>query len=189
MKTKHNSEQDAHFMQQAIELAKLAATHDEVPIGAVIVNSDNVVIARSHNQKEKHNDPCMHAEIVALQQAAKHLSNWRLVGCRMYVTLEPCMMCAGALHQARIDHVNYACKDPKAGALGSLYEVHNDERLNHQFAVTSGVMAEESSALLKGFFKKEEIDTAGEYHSLTARSDAISDSTLVRPPSDFKVAT
>ena len=142
-------------MEQALDLAREAGTQDEVPIGSVIVDSNDVVIARAHNQKEKHLNPCMHAEILAIEQATKKLNNWRLVGCRMYVTLEPCIMCAGALHQTRIERVVYGCKDPKAGALGSLYNIHKDERLNHQFEVTSGLMAAESSLLLKSFFRSK----------------------------------
>lgn len=142
---------DIEYMQMALEQARLAAQADEVPIGAVVVR-DGEVIATARNTREEDRDPAGHAEFTALLRAAKELDAWRLSGCTVYVTLEPCIMCAGLMHQARIDRCVYGASDPKAGALGSLYEVHCDERLNHTFEVRSGVLEEECASLLKDFF-------------------------------------
>lgn len=147
------TQQDESWMKQALQLAQKAYDEDEVPIGALIVDQNNNLIAQGYNQKEQQQNPCMHAEVIAIQEASKHLKNWRLLGCKMYVTLEPCLMCAGAIYQARLSQVTYSCADPKAGALNSLYEIQNDQRLNHQFEVASGLLAEESSELLKVFFR------------------------------------
>ena len=142
---------DTHYMRMAIEEARLAEELGEVPIGAVVV-CDGEVVGRGHNLRETSRDPAAHAEFIALEQAARTLDRWRLSGCTVYVTLEPCLMCAGLMYQARIDRCVYGAPDPKAGALGTLYEVHVDERLNHVFEVEAGVEREECAGLLKGFF-------------------------------------
>lgn len=139
------------FMLLAIEQAKLAASLDEVPIGAVIV-FENHVIAAAHNRREIDQDPTAHAEILALRQAAKQIGSWRLCDTTMYVTLEPCPMCAGALVNARVAALVYGCDDPKAGATRTLYQICEDSRLNHRLQVTAGVRAEECAQLLKDFF-------------------------------------
>ena len=146
-------EEDQRFMRVAIESAKIAEDNGDVPIGAVIVHQGQI-IAKAYNQREQLQDPTAHAEIIALTQAAAALENWHLNGCTMYVTLEPCPMCAGALVLARIDRLVYGCNDPKAGACGSLYNIVTDERLNHRLEVTSGVLADECGSLLTKFFQK-----------------------------------
>ena len=145
---------DQNFMRKDIDAATIAEENGDVPIGCVIVH-DGKVIARAYNQREQLQDPTAHAEIVALTQASAALESWRLHGCTLYVTLEPCSMCAGALVLARIDRLVYACKDPKTGACGSLYNIVQDERLNHHVTVTSGVMEEQCSQLLRDFFLKK----------------------------------
>ena len=141
------------YMRIAIEQAKIAEENGDVPIGAVIVYKDQI-IGKAYNQREQLQDPTAHAEIIALTQAAAALENWHLNGCTMYVTLEPCPMCAGALVLARIDRLVYGCADPKTGACGSLYNIVQDERLNHRIEVASGVLADECSQILQEFFKK-----------------------------------
>ena len=148
---------DKDFMQIAIKEAKIAEENGDVPIGAVIAYQ-NQVIGRAYNQREQLQDPTAHAEIIALTQAAAFLESWRLHSCTMYVTLEPCTMCAGALVLARIDRLVYGCDDPKAGAIKSLYNIATDERLNHIIDVTSGVLAEECSGLLQQFFRRRRIE-------------------------------
>ena len=143
--------EDNRFMQEAIEQARIAEDNGDVPIGAVIVRKGQV-IAKAYNQREQLQDPTAHAEIIALTQAAAALENWHLNGCTIYVTLEPCCMCAGALVLARIDRLVFGCEDPKTGACGSLYNIVQDERLNHWVEVTSGVLEAECSELLQGFF-------------------------------------
>lgn len=145
--------EDNRLMKVAIESAKIAEENGDVPIGAVVVYQGQI-IAKAYNQREQLQDPTAHAEIIALTQAAAALGNWHLHGCTMYVTLEPCPMCAGALGLARIDRLVYGCTDPKAGACGSLYNIITDERLNHRLEVTSGVLADECGALLTKFFQK-----------------------------------
>lgn len=142
---------DGRWMQVAIAEAELAAGHDDVPIGAVVVR-DGTEVARAHNRREVDNDPTAHAEILALREAARALGNWRLDGCTLYVTLEPCTMCAGALVLARIDRLVLGADDPKAGAVGALYDIPRDPRLNHEVEVTRGVEAERCGALLRDFF-------------------------------------
>ena len=142
---------DARFMVAAIKEAVAAAEEDEVPIGAVIVYKGKI-IGRAHNQRETLCDPTAHAEMIALTQAASYLGSWRLHGCTMYVTLEPCAMCAGALVLARIERLIYGPNDPKAGACKSLYQITNDQRLNHNVEVISGFMEEPCRALLQDFF-------------------------------------
>ena len=139
-------------MKQALKEAEKAALKGEVPIGAVIV-SDNKIIARGHNLKETTADPTAHAEIIAIKKASMKLGKWRILNSTMYVTLEPCLMCMGALIQARVQKLVLGSYDPKAGACGSVYDVSNDKRLNHRIKVTSGIMAEECGTILKDFFK------------------------------------
>lgn len=140
------------FMQEAIIEAKKAEALGEVPIGAVIVKNEEI-IARAYNLRETLKDPTAHAEILAIQTASKILGGWRLHGCTLYVTLEPCQMCAGALIQSRVDHVVYGAEDPKAGSAGTLLNLLQDDRFNHQVKITKGILEEESSQLLKDFFK------------------------------------
>lgn len=143
---------DEKYMRVALAEARASLDHDDVPIGAVIVR-DGVVIARAHNQREMLKDPTAHAEIIALTQASAALGAWRLTGCTAYVTLEPCVMCAGALVLARVARLVYGATDPKAGACESLYKITQDERLNHRIPVVSGVLAEECGELLREFFR------------------------------------
>jgi tRNA(adenine34) deaminase len=143
---------DERYMRLAIDAACIAEENGDVPIGAVIVYR-NQVIGRAYNQREQLNDPTAHAEIVALTQAASFIKSWRLHGCTIYVTLEPCPMCAGALVLGRLDRLVYGCADPKTGACGSLYDIVRDERLNHRLEVASGVLADDCAALLQDFFR------------------------------------
>jgi len=140
-------------MKEAIKEAKKAEALGEVPIGAIVVK-DGEIVGRGYNLRETKKDPTAHAEIIAIQQASQVVGGWRLHGCTLYVTLEPCQMCAGAIIQSRIDSVIYGAKDPKAGCAGSLCNLLQDERFNHQTKITNGVMEEETAALLKNFFKK-----------------------------------
>jgi len=143
---------DRLWMQRAIDEARLAPDHDDVPIAALVV-CEGREIARGRNRRERDVDPTAHAELVALRAAAAALGTWRLEGCTLYVTLEPCAMCAGALVLARLDALVFAATDPKAGAAGSLYDLPRDQRLNHQVAVSDGVLAEEAGDLLRTFFR------------------------------------
>jgi tRNA(adenine34) deaminase len=143
---------DETYMAMALDEARLAEKIGEVPIGAVVV-CEGAVVSRGHNRREVDHDPSAHAELLAIREASQKLGRWRLNDCTVYVTLEPCPMCAGLMHQARIARLVYGATDPKAGAVGTLYDLSNDERLNHTFEVTSGVLAEESGALLSGFFE------------------------------------
>lgn len=142
-----------HHMEMALEEAEAAAAEGEVPVGAVIVSAARGVIARAHNQREQLLDPTAHAEMIALTQAAQALRSWRLEGCVLYVTLEPCPMCAGAIVQARLPLVVYGCTDPKAGACDTLYQIPTDARLNHRARVLGGVQAERCAGLLGDFFR------------------------------------
>jgi tRNA(adenine34) deaminase len=144
---------DEIFMAMALDQARAAAAIGEVPIGAVVV-CDGAVVANGMNRREIDHDPAGHAEFLAIREASSRLRRWRLSDCTVYVTLEPCPMCAGLMHQARIARCVFATADPKAGALGTLYDLSDDERLNHRFEVTSGILAEESSTLLKEFFAR-----------------------------------
>ena len=139
-------------MQEALEAAEAASRIDEVPIGAVVV-CQGEIIGRGYNLRETSNDPTTHAEIIAIREAALHLDAWRLLDCTLYVTLEPCVMCMGAIVLARIPRLVYACRDPKAGAAGSIYNLASDRRFNHTIEVTEGVLAEKCSEMLSGFFK------------------------------------
>ncbi|MDI9432683.1 MAG: tRNA adenosine(34) deaminase TadA [Planctomycetota bacterium] len=151
---------DEQFMRRAIDAAMIAEENGDVPIGAVIVHQ-NQVIGRAWNQREQLHDPTAHAEIIALTQAASSIGSWRLHGCTIYVTLEPCPMCAGALVLGRLDRLVYGCPDPKTGACGSLYDIVRDERLNHRLEVTSGVLADECAALLQDFFRQRRNNGGG----------------------------
>ena len=144
---------DETYMALAMAQARHAEQIGEVPIGAVVV-CDGAVVSAGHNRREVDHDPAGHAEFLAIREAARKLGRWRLSDCTVYVTLEPCPMCAGLMHQARIERCVFAALDPKAGALGTLYDLSSDERLNHRFEVTSGVLAEESAAMLKAFFAR-----------------------------------
>lgn len=143
---------DERWMRRAIELAHTAATHGDVPIGAVLV-VDDVEVAHGANERELTADPTAHAEVLALRRGAERLGSWR-VGGTLYVTLEPCLMCSGALLLARVDRVVFGAFDPKAGAVGSLYNVLSDPRLNHEASVTWGVLADDCGALLSDFFRR-----------------------------------
>jgi tRNA(adenine34) deaminase len=143
---------DEHWMRHALALAQQAASEDEVPVGAIIVHRGRV-IASAYNQREQLADPTAHAEMIAITQAAAHLNSWRLEECELYVTLEPCPMCAGAILQARIPRVVYGAIDPKAGAVESLYRMLTDSRLNHRCEVVGGVMAGPCSRILTEFFE------------------------------------
>ena len=140
-------------MAMALDEARLAGEIGEVPIGAVVV-CGGAVVAAGHNRREIDHDPAGHAELLAIRAASAKLGRWRLSDCTVYVTLEPCPMCAGLMHQARIARCVYATPDPKAGALGTLYDLHDDDRLNHRFDVTSGILAEDAADLLRDFFRR-----------------------------------
>ncbi len=145
---------DQFWMKKALDLARKAESVNEVPVGALIVK-DGALIASGFNQREVLASPTAHAEVLALNLAAQSLKSWRLTGCTLYVTLEPCVMCAGALIQSRITRVVYGALDPKGGALGSLFELHSDQRLNHRFEVTRGVCEKECSEILSEFFRRK----------------------------------
>ena len=144
---------DLVAMRAALDEARVALATDDVPVGAVVLDADGTVIGRGRNTREAEHDPSGHAEIVALRDAANHRGDWRLDGCTLVVTLEPCTMCAGAIVGARIARLVFGAIDEKAGAVGSLWDVVRDRRLNHRPEVISGVLAEESAALLAGFFE------------------------------------
>jgi len=143
-------------MQQALAQAEAARALDEVPVGAVIVR-EGVLLAAAHNERERLHDPTAHAEMIAITQAAAALGSWRLDECTLYVTLEPCPMCAGAIQQARLKQLVYGADDPKAGAAGSLFNLLADERLNHQVEVVSGVLAEPCGQILSDFFANKRL--------------------------------
>ena len=144
---------DEYWMQRALELARAAGEKGEIPVGAVVVHEGELV-AEAANLKEVNQDPLGHAEILAIRRASEKLGRWRLSGCTLYVTLEPCAMCAGAIIHSRIDRVVYGATDPKAGAVQSLYQLLSDPRLHHSPVVHSGVLASQASELLKSFFQK-----------------------------------
>jgi len=144
---------DCRFMQLALDEAAKARDLDEVPIGALIVH-EGEVIGRGYNLRETSQDPTTHAEMIAIRQAASALGSWRLLDCTLYVTLEPCCMCMGAIILARIPRLVYASRDPRVGAVGSIYDFSKDERFNHRVEVTEGVMQAECSELLSGFFRE-----------------------------------
>lgn len=148
-----NLTEDTTYMQAAIAEAQRARDKGEVPIGAVIVH-EGQIIGRGHNLRETSNDPTSHAEMVAIRQAAEAIGHWRLLETTLYVTLEPCVMCMGAIILARIPRLVYACRDPRAGAVGSIYDFSSDERFNHQVDVVEGVLGEQCSTMLSDFFQE-----------------------------------
>ena len=141
-----------YYMRLALREAERAAAHGDVPVGCIIVLGGEI-IAAAGNEREVRNSPLAHAEMIAIEQAAKHMGSWRLLNTVLYVTMEPCPMCAGGIVQARIPHLVWGAPDEKAGAAGTLYNVCQDERLNHCLEITSGVLADESVALLRDFFR------------------------------------
>jgi tRNA(adenine34) deaminase len=143
---------DERWMADALAEAHAAAAHDDVPIGAVLVH-DGQIVARGHNRREVDVDPTAHAELIALREGARALGTWRLDDCTLYVTLEPCTMCAGALVLARLGRLVFGADDPKAGAVGALYDVPRDPRLNHRVEVVRGVQAEACGEVLREFFR------------------------------------
>lgn len=155
-----NQSLDEPHMRKAIDQAYIAEENGDVPIGCVIVQGDRV-IAKAYNQREQLQDPTAHAEIIALTQAAAAVGLWRLHGCTVYVTLEPCPMCAGALVLARVDRLVYGCDDPKTGAVRSLYNIVQDPRLNHRVEVTAGVLRDDCSAQLSAFFQRRRDENRG----------------------------
>lgn len=142
---------DTKFMRRALREAEKAAEEEEVPVGAVVVREGRV-IARAHNRPIRLKDPSAHAEILALRRAARKVRNYRLTGCTLYATIEPCAMCAGAIVQARLRRMVFGASDPKAGASGTVLKVLNHPKLNHQVEIVKGVLAEECAAMLRGFF-------------------------------------
>ncbi len=144
---------NVYWMKTALNLARKAESIGEVPIGALIVK-DGMIIGRGFNQRESRNDPSAHAEMIAIRQAARKLNAWRLTGTTLYVTLEPCPMCMGAILLARVDRLVFGCPDPKAGAAGSLYNLADDTRFNHRVELASGIMSAECSEILSSFFRK-----------------------------------
>jgi tRNA(adenine34) deaminase len=151
---------DEEWMRRALTEAALAPAHGDVPIACIAVGPDGRELGRAHNRREVDADPTAHAEILALREAARAIGHWRLEGVSVFVTLEPCPMCAGALVNARVTRLVYAARDPKAGAVDSLFSIGKDARLNHRLEVVSGVLAEQSAALIQAFFAK--LRAAGE---------------------------
>jgi tRNA(adenine34) deaminase len=147
---------DEFFMRRALREAQRALEEEEVPVGAVVVREGRIV-ARAHNRPLHLNDPSAHAEILALRRAARKLANYRLTGCTLYVTIEPCAMCAGAIVQARLRRVVFGASDPKAGASGSALTVLNHPKLNHQAEVSGGLLADDCAAILRKFFRRRRI--------------------------------
>lgn len=143
------------LMDEALIEAEIAYREYEVPVGAVVVDSSGIILARAHNVKEKNHNPCGHAEILALTEAAKKNGNWRLLNCSLYVTLEPCPMCLSAMIQARIGTLYFGAYDPKGGSLSLNYNFYKDQKLNHSFPVVGGLRHFECSKLLSGFFREK----------------------------------
>ena len=143
---------DEHWMRRALELARAAAASGEVPVGAVLVGADGESLAEAGNAPIRENDPSAHAEMLALRAAGRRVANYRLPGTTLYVTLEPCAMCAGALVHARVSRLVYAARDPKAGACGSVFDIVRSERLNHRVKVEGGLLEDEAAAILRAFF-------------------------------------
>jgi tRNA(adenine34) deaminase len=149
----HQDEIDRRFMQQAVELARQCVDCEDVPVGALVTRAGRV-IGRGYNQREKLQDPTAHAEMIALTAAAAYVGHWRLEDCTLYVTLEPCPMCAGALVLARLPRLVYGAADPKGGACGSLFTITEDPRLNHRVETVAGILAEPCAELLREFFRR-----------------------------------
>jgi tRNA(adenine34) deaminase len=141
-------------MEQALAEAQIAYELDEVPIGAVIVK-DGIIIGRGHNLREREKDPTLHAEMIAIRQASAALGGWRLMDCDLYVTIEPCPMCAGAILQARIQRVFFGARDPKAGCAGSLYNLLEDPRFNHRVEVVEGILEDQCSRIMRNYFREK----------------------------------
>lgn len=151
---KASLEIDTSWMNLALSLAESAIALDEVPVGAVIVRN-NRLISTGINLRESLHQASAHAELLAIEEASRYLNAWRLQDCTLYVTLEPCLMCAGLIYQARLPRVVYGARDAKGGALGSLYQLNEDQRLNHRYSTTEGILAAESSSMLSGFFRRK----------------------------------
>jgi len=145
---------DVKYMRQALEQARMAGRKGEVPVGAVLVDKKGQILARAGNMSMKQCDPTAHAEILALRQGAKKIGNYRLTGTTLYVTIEPCSMCAGAILLARVKRLVYGARDPKTGACGTLYNIVQDTRLNHCLEISQGILAEECRSLIQAFFQK-----------------------------------
>ncbi|MEE2757364.1 MAG: tRNA adenosine(34) deaminase TadA [Myxococcota bacterium] len=145
---------DIQWMRECLNLARDAAVRGEVPVGAIVVH-DGVIIGRGYNLREATADPTAHAEVIALREASQHLGFWRILDATLYVTLEPCAMCAGALVNARVSRLVYGCKDPKSGAIDSVFKIVTDTRLNHRLTVTSGVLERECAEILSEFFREK----------------------------------
>ena len=160
---------DNLFMCEALKLAELAQSLGEVPIGAVLVHAGEV-IGQGYNLRETSQDPTTHAEMIAIRQAAASLGSWRLLDCTLYVTLEPCVMCMGAIILARIPRLVFGCRDPRVGAVGSIYNFSLDERFNHRVATREGVLGEECSALLSGFFQERRAEKKAERQQRNAEA-------------------
>jgi len=150
---------DEEYMQIALDEARKASDADEVPVGAVVV-SEGIVLASAYNSPIANNDPSAHAEMLALRKAADELGNYRLNGASLYVTLEPCIMCAGAIIQARLSRLIFGARDPKSGAVVSLYNILKDERLNHQVEITEGILSEQCGEILSRFFRQKRVTSA-----------------------------
>ncbi len=156
MKLKQSPERDwIPYMKRALELAREAEARGDIPVGALLVDADGHIVSEAHNERELIKDPTAHAEILAMRRATEKQKQWRLTGATMVVTLEPCVMCAGALSLSRLDRVVYGTKDPRAGAMGSIYEIHQDKRLNHTILIESGVLEQECRDLLVNFFRSK----------------------------------
>ena len=173
---------DEKFMALALEEATRAAELGEVPIGAVVVH-DGEVIARAGNRRETDADPAAHAEFSALRRASRVLGRWRLTGCTVYVTLEPCLMCAGLMVNSRIDRCVFGAPDPKGGAVGTLYDVSHDARLNHEFEVEGGVLEAECAEVLRAFFKRRRAEAkAAKLAARVAQESAVALPAAAEPP-------
>ena len=173
---------DEKFMALALEEATRAAELGEVPIGAVVVH-DGEVIARAGNRRETDADPAAHAEFSALMRASRVLGRWRLTGCTVYVTLEPCLMCAGLMVNSRIDRCVFGAPDPKGGAVGTLYDVSHDARLNHEFEVEGGVLEAECAEVLRAFFKRRRAEAkAAKLAARVAQESAVALPEGAEPP-------
>ena len=173
---------DEKFMALALEEATRAAELGEVPIGAVVVH-DGEVMARAGNRRETDADPAAHAEFSALMRASRVLGRWRLTGCTVYVTLEPCLMCAGLMVNSRIDRCVFGAPDPKGGAVGTLYDVSHDARLNHEFEVEGGVLEAECAEVLRAFFKRRRAEAkAAKLAARVAQESAVALPAAAEPP-------
>lgn len=156
MKPKWSPDRDwLPYMRRALELAREAELKGDVPVGALLINVDGKTIAEAFNQREFLKDPTAHAEVMALRAASQKEEAWRLKGCTLIVTLEPCVMCAGALSLSRLDRVVFGCRDPRAGAMGSRYNIHSDVFLNHEIVTVEGILEEECRSTLQNFFRSK----------------------------------